>query len=277
MRRATGLAYLLARASDTLADSSVADVAVRMNALERFRMCVSGDAKWAELGPEVLDGVGDSGERGLLQRMGRLMDELWGLPEEQVPLVREVLCTIIDGQRLDLQRFAEASADAPVALASEEELDDYTWRVAGCVGAFWTKIGYATLGHQFSALPQDALLSRADAYGRGLQLVNILRDLPQDLAQGRCYLPVEDPLDRDTLMKMHQRYVIRAQAKVRQAAEYTSCLKGRRVKVASGLPAMIAGETLELLEGVSWEQLEARVKVKRSRVYALAAKEMFGS
>ena len=31
-------------------------------------------------------------------------------------------------------------------------------------------------------------------FGKGLQLVNILRDLPKDLRMGRCYLPVRDPL-----------------------------------------------------------------------------------
>ena len=51
-----------------------------------------------------------------------------------------VLAIIISGQALDVRRFAQADAAHVVALQTEAELDDYTYRVAGFVGEFWTKI-----------------------------------------------------------------------------------------------------------------------------------------
>ena len=97
-------------------------------------------------------------------------------------LVREVLATIASGQTLDLERFAGASRENPVVLDDDAALEDYAWRVAGCVGAFWTKLGFLTLGDRFSKSPEPELLAQGIAYGKGLQLVNILRDLAADLA-----------------------------------------------------------------------------------------------
>ena len=57
---------------------------------------------------------------------------------------------IVSGQTLDLQRFADASGENPVALQDDAALEDYAWRVAGCVGAFWTKLGFLKGVSQFS-------------------------------------------------------------------------------------------------------------------------------
>jgi hypothetical protein len=98
-------------------------------------------------------------------------------------LVRTVLNTITGGQELDLRRFAGASAEKIVALETAAQFDDYTYRVAGCVGEFWTKMCRA---HLFPKLRLDdaQLLANGIRFGKGLQLVNILRDLPADLRKG---------------------------------------------------------------------------------------------
>ena len=59
-------------------------------------------------------------------------------------------------------------------------MDDYTYRVAGCVGEFWTRLCRAHLFPR--AVVDDAMLLRDGIrFGKGLQLVNILRDIPADL------------------------------------------------------------------------------------------------
>src|SRR4029453_269706 len=98
--------------------------------------------------------------------------------------IRKVIDINTSGQELDLKRFAGATANQIKALQSDEELDDYTYRVAGCVGEFWTEMCRA---HSFPECPLDerVLLRNAVRFGKGLQLVNILRDFPSDLRQGR--------------------------------------------------------------------------------------------
>src|SRR5207249_8227176 len=78
-----------------------------------------------------------------------------------------------------------------VALANAAELDEYTYLVAGCVGEFWTRICFRRVP-RFARLEFDTMKSLGRSFGQGLQLVNILRDLPADLRAGRCYLPADE-------------------------------------------------------------------------------------
>ena len=60
-----------------------------------------------------------------------------------------------------------------MSLNKEEELNDYTYRVAGCVGEFWTQI---SLNHLFEvhAAKEAQLFENAVLFGKALQLINIL-------------------------------------------------------------------------------------------------------
>lgn len=267
MRDAAAIGYLLARASDTIADSAGIPVALRLEALTAFSGAVAGSQPAPAWTGPLLDGVHDFHERQLLENIAAVLSMHAALPPEQASLVREVVATIISGQALDLTRFGDATAEHPVALPDDTALTDYTWRVAGCVGEFWTKLGLLTMGGGFSSCSADALLPMARAYGTGLQLVNILRDLPRDLAAGRCYLPVADPLDRRSLLESHSAWQTKARAAVAQGLDYARSLRSRRLRAASALPALLANETLDLLTGADWPALESRVKVPRHRVY----------
>ena len=98
--------------------------------------------------------------------------------------------------------------------------------------------------------------------------MNILRDLPADLAVGRCYLPVADPHDLAALLEAHGRWVERAMEWVGAGFPYAQTLRSRKLRAATVLPAMLARETLERLRGADWESLQRRIKVPRVRVYA---------
>ncbi len=275
MRAPASLAYLLARTSDTLADSADAPVGLRQECLEKFRIAVMSDCQIGAWPREILISPADSRERLLLEMTGQLLEWLARTRENERLIIREVIETIIGGQKLDLDRFAEATVENPISLADEAALEDYSWRVAGCVGGFWTKLGFATLGDRFSRHSEGELHARGVVYGKGLQLVNILRDLPADLALGRCYLPVANPRDLSSLLECHARWVERASAWVGEGENYADGLCSRRLRVASVLPALIAGRTLEALRGVSWEDLQAGVKVPRREIYGLLLSGLF--
>ncbi len=276
MRGAASLGYLLARTSDTLADSAAVPLGVRLRCLDSFDRAVAGDEAVPCWPAELSGGVDDANERLLLDHTAELFGWLGRLPAGEAELVREVVGIIIGGQKLDLQRFAGADGEHPLALEDEVALEDYAWRVAGCVGAFWTKLGFLTLGGRFSKAPEAALIDLGIAYGKGLQLVNILRDLPKDLAVGRCYLPVADPHDKSALFEMHGRWVERAFAWNGAGFSYAEKLCSRRLRAATVLPAMLGRETLERLQGADWATLKTRVKVPRRRVYLAMARALVG-
>jgi farnesyl-diphosphate farnesyltransferase len=79
-------------------------------------------------------------------------------------------------------------ADRVGALETRADLERYTYTNAGCVGEFWTDM---IVAHRPRCASWDAPAMRACGarFGQGLQLVNVLRDLPRDLRIGRCYLP----------------------------------------------------------------------------------------
>ena len=275
MRGAASLGYLLARTSDTLADSAQASVDLRLQCLESFNCAVAGNAEAPRWPGAILQTIPDPRERILLESSAEVFRGLQALPAAEAQLVREVLEIIVSGQSLDLLRFATASPQAPVALRDDSELDDYAWRVAGCVGAFWTQLGFLTLGDRYStATPQD-LLAQGIAYGKGLQLVNILRDLAADLAMGRCYLPVADPQNREALVACDARWLLRTDAWLAQGESYAATLATRRLRAATRLPALIARATLEPLSGASWQGLQTPTKVPRSMVYRLLLRAFF--
>lgn len=78
------------------------------------------------------------------------------------------------GMRMDLH---------PRPYATWDELRDYCYRVAGTVGLISAPI----LG-----LRSPSALPRAIDLGIAMQLTNILRDVAEDAALGRVYLPLED-------------------------------------------------------------------------------------
>ena len=190
VREPMGIAYLLARTSDTIADTGQVESRVRLEALEAF-------ARWIDR-PEgrppdlrtFLAPRPDSAERFLLERVDRTLFLLTALAPGERDLVRRVLGTIISGQVLDLERFSDAAEQEPVFLETEADLEDYTFRVAGCVGEFWTRLCFLRL-QRGGGEPAPGLVQQGIRFGQGLQMVNILRDAAEDRRQGRCYLPRE--------------------------------------------------------------------------------------
>lgn len=276
MREAASIAYLLARASDTLADASEASVKVRLAALDDFEHhlnhCHDGP-KWSD---ELIESVQDSNERELLQSCDALWQWMHGLHVKQLYLVADVVTTIMAGQRHDLNYFSGSTAGQMRSMKDADALDDYTWKVAGCVGEFWTKLGYLAMGKAYSGELEGVMIRRGIRYGKGLQLVNILRDMPKDLRAGRCYLPVADVNDIDEIMQVHRDYVQKAATYLHDGVLYTEGLGSRRLQVATGLPAMIGLRTLSKLQGITWDQLEAGVKVSRDRVYLYLLMALIG-
>jgi farnesyl-diphosphate farnesyltransferase len=268
MRRAAGIAYLLARTSDTIADSVSGSADERIDALLDFLKQVRGENAAKAFPEHFYEGITDPREAMLLLSHLEILEALHELSVGEMELIHEVLETIVGGQVLDLERFGNASGELR-SLNNAEELEDYAWRVAGCVGLFWTRLGFLTLGEKFSTYPQAELEQWGVEYGKGLQLVNILRDLPADRRMGRCYLAVASPADDDACFREFQIWRKIALDKVANGRAYAEKLQSRRLRLASGLPALIAEETLKRLDVKGLTDLEPRVKVPRWKLYQL--------
>jgi farnesyl-diphosphate farnesyltransferase len=291
LREPVALAYLLARTSDTIADSSAVDVEKRIELLDRFARAIAGkDQAIGEAFKELLLQRDPSvragravplgmteGERTLLDSVEAILRALETLSPEDQRDVRELLAIITRGQRQDLTRWG----GGPAALANAEELRQYTYLVAGCVGEFWTRVCFRKV-RSFTARDEADMLELGTNYGRGLQLVNILRDTGSDLRAGRCYFP-EDELRAANLsasdllngpadfLQIYSRWIAEARSGLDAGLEYAIAINPPRVRVATVLPAMIGVRTLSLIEESGLEALRTRVKVPRSEVRGMIA------
>jgi farnesyl-diphosphate farnesyltransferase len=276
LRGPIALAYLLARATDTIADTAEIAANVRMEELARLARLIQGtagtDAQTSFASFIALQR--NAAERQLIAELPRCLPWLDALPGEDRADLREVLAKINEGQILDVQRFVNPTQIS--ALATATELDQYTYLVAGCVGEFWTNVCSRHLV-PFSERPREEMLSLGVEYGKGLQLINILRDLGADLRAGRCYLPADemwslgiDPADvlahAQRVEPLLRKWVQQAEEGIAAGLEYSCAIKSWRVRLATVLPALIGARTLALLRIAGPRSFTEKIKISRPEV-----------
>jgi farnesyl-diphosphate farnesyltransferase len=283
VRDPLSVAYLLARTTDTVADTSLLPAEDRLASLHALAARIDGTSD----APVALDHLtphqGDPAERELLARAADSLGLLAAMSASNRALVREVLAVIISGQELDLRRFQHASLHRVVALESAAELEDYIYRVAGCVGDFWTKVCFANLELRCDRT-ENEMRELGARFGCGLQLTNILRDLPRDLCQGRCYLPATElaaagltPADllepgrEGALRPAYARWLAVARGHLQAGWAYANAFdrKEARLRISCALPVLIGMRTLGLLECGPILEPAQRIKVSRGKVRKL--------
>lgn len=279
IRPQIGLAYLLARTTDTIADTEIVPLDQRLEALQKLRERILGQNSTPLNFGELAKQQGSDAEKLLLEKVSDSLAALQYFSEADQKLVRDVLKNITSGQELDLQRFAKASPQKIIALETDAQLDDYTYRVAGCVGEFWTKMCRAHLFPQ-ARLDEKQFLD-AVRFGKGLQLVNILRDLPADLKRGCCYLSAEkleplglypntllSPTNEPKFLPLFHQYLDEAESHLRAGWNYTNTIPFSqfRVRLACAWPILIGLKTLSKLRAANVNELQQRVKVSRGEV-----------
>ena len=235
MRGAASLGYLLARTSDTLADSAEVRPEARMLCLDWFSRSIAGEEELPRWPLPLLNGVRRSAGKALAGRQRGICSIGWiACPEKRRSWCARWWASSSAARNSISSASPQRMRRIPWRWRTTRALDDYAWRVAGCVGAFWTKLGFLTMDGRFSNAPPAGLIERGINYGKGLQLVNILRDLPADLAQGRCYLPVADPHDTVALLETHGRWVERASEWIDEGFAYAETLRSRRLAGGHG-------------------------------------------
>jgi len=281
-----GLLYLLARISDTIADSGDSGGEDLLELLEDYNNRAQGHS---DSMPDFsnLSDVQENPAEGLLLRGAHgpieLLEQASVVDQE---LIRRCLDTIVSGQRMDLERFSDKDGSGIRSLTRYEEMDDYAYRVAGSVGEFWTEI---CLEHAFeaSAEMKGDLMSSGVRFGKALQLINILRDIPEDLEIGRCYIPTEDlekiglsPNDLlhsdsiDIFRPLLNQYIARTEEHLDEAVRYIGLLPHNqyRLRGACMIPVIIGKRTLALLKTQNVLDRRNRVKVSRKEIKEIIRK-----
>lgn len=269
IRLTIALAYLLARASDTIADANGTEPQLRSEFLAQFLKRIrSGDFNPSlEVAP-FLAKQAEGPEKTLLLHINPVVQSLGLIATQHRELVAEVLSKIIHGQTLDIERFEMRHGTQ--GLPDDGSLEEYTYLVAGSVGEFWTKVCLLEW-RGYSDQPEAKLLGLGRDFGNGLQLINILRDFPNDLRQGRSYLPVTNlevvAADPSLARSEWERWRQRALSYLEGGWQYVNAVRPPRVRFACAVPLFIGVHTLDLLGREP--KLRPGIKVPRSEVKSL--------
>ncbi len=262
VREPLGLAYLLARAADTVADTRLVARGERLAHLETLRAAFRGTpADVSAVARAAAPFQTLAAERRLLERVGDAITRVRALPAADRHAVGAVLDTLTSGMVFDLTRFPGEDAGALAALNTLDELDHYTYLVAGCVGPFWTSVHVA---HRRRLRGWDVAHRNAQAmaFGKALQMTNVLRDVAGDLAHGRCYVPareltaiglrpvdLREPAPRQRARALYDRLLVRALGHYDDGWNYTLAIPALewRMRLACAWPLAIGLATLAAL------------------------------
>ena len=222
------------------------------------------------------------GERELLARLPEALAAYRTLDAGDRGRCLAVLLTLTRAMLDVLERFpAEADGGLGV-LETRADLDRYTYMNAGCVGEFWTDMVVVHRPGCGARWDVPLMRERGMRFGQGLQMVNVLRDLPRDLRIGRCYLPraelaslsvtPEELLDPKVLGRVRplvRALVDQAAGHLREGLGYTLAVPRReaRLRLACAWPLLIGLATLtRLARADDLLDPDAVIKVPRAEV-----------
>ena len=182
-------------------------------------------------------------------------------PVRDFDLAREDFLALIDGMEMD--------AFDDIRAPSAAILDLYCDRVASAVGRLSVRV---------FGVEREAGEQLAHHLGRALQLTNILRDLDEDAAIGRLYLPREalakaavttnDPksaLRSPTLGKACAELVAQARNHFAQAERIMAALPRRSVR-APRIMGLVYRSMLDRLAARGWAPPRQPIRVSRARL-----------
>jgi phytoene synthase len=167
-RQALSAVYAVARRIDDIGDGAL-PAADKLAALSRARAAI------AALGEQTTRYNGSSGADRRENGQGDPVLVALADAAARFPIPLSAFGELIDGCEADVRG---------TGYATFAELERYCRCVAGSIG----RLSLGVFGSKDAAAAEPL----ADALGIALQLTNILRDIREDLASGRVYLPAED-------------------------------------------------------------------------------------
>lgn len=224
-------AYLVFRAIDEIEDHEELDKDIKSTIL----MQVSDLCKHPFDNEEYFRILGPTKDK-MPEVTLRLEEWLQACPTDTLPIVMNSAREMAFG----MAKWAKANWD----IHTREDLDDYTYYVAGLVGVM-----LSDLWEHYGEEKTDREL--AIGYGRGLQAVNILRNEKEDMNErGVSFVP--DGWNRADLFDY-------ADENLAKADEYMKSLNKKSILLFCRLPLALAHKTLQAMKN-------GREKISRAEV-----------
>ena len=186
LRQVVGNAYLLCRIADTIEDEPALPASRKQAFLSQFADVVADRARpgpFADALRPLLSAATIDAEKNLVANTELVVHLTHGFRRAQ----RDALERCVNVMSAGMAEFADKGWGS--GLDSIRDLDRYCYHAAGVVGEMITDLlcDYSAE----IALRRESLYGLSSDFGRGLQLVNILKDAREDQRRGVCWLPRE--------------------------------------------------------------------------------------
>jgi farnesyl-diphosphate farnesyltransferase len=188
LEEAVLVAYLLCRVADTIEDAPMLPGARKRELLAAFAAALD-DHDGAAAVAAAFDPPTTDDER-LAAGCGRVLACFAALPAGQRQAIRPWVVEMCAGMATVAARRGDTPPGRLFALTNLADLDHYCWFVAGTVGHLLTDL-FARHGRPLAAGRYRALKGLATAFGFGLQLTNIIKDVADDRRRDWSYVPAD--------------------------------------------------------------------------------------
>lgn len=179
--------YLLCRIADTIEDHPAVPRGAKDELFASFLGTLEQRADPRALAEAFGNIAGEDAELSLARNFGRVMRVFEQLTEPVQAIVGRWVAEMARGMSLYTHR--EPGQDGFVALYTVEDLERYCYYVAGTVGHMLTELFAECVGDEIDERRLAELRKNAEAFGAGLQLVNILKDVTDDRARRWSFVP----------------------------------------------------------------------------------------
>ncbi len=181
-------AYLLCRIADTIEDNPRLSIQDKDTLLSLFsRMFSEREAVETVFLNAVARLEGDTADDELVRQSQRVFNVFRSFS----PTLQKHIGKWVVEMSRGMQQYAQSAVKQRFSfLKSMQELDEYTYYVAGTVGYLLTEI-FSFYSTKITPRIKQRLEQLAESFGKGLQLVNIIRDMTTDLRRGQSYIPDE--------------------------------------------------------------------------------------
>jgi farnesyl-diphosphate farnesyltransferase len=185
-----GHSYLICRLLDTLEDAYDISVKTKKEALDDAILCLK-DTQNCKTNDNIFSRIAATSdikpfEKVILENSFNVFECVDTFPENVQKFIREWTIEMAEG----MKKYSFGTDNPKVQLTSTDELEEYTYYVAGTVGELLSRL--FTLEHfKVPEKSREIMFRNGVAFGKALQYVNIIKDSREDFTEGRCFIPAD--------------------------------------------------------------------------------------
>jgi len=183
------IAYLLCRIADTVEDEESLTCEEKREYLLLFAEIFKEGGLESE--QEFIKHVQKIPEHNADIYLLKNLDKVYSVFKSFSAEVQQVIGTWVIEMTMGMIKYAQSNNRRKWQfLKSMKELDEYTYYVAGTIGHLLTAL-FAHFSKKITPAIVQRLENFSESFGKGLQLVNIIRDMTKDSYRGQSYIPDE--------------------------------------------------------------------------------------